>query len=110
MGEVAFDVAELLADGGADLVAPWLFAKRGGEEVFAGFAPVGAGLCGFAGYGGMEVVDDALGFFAGIVEDFQVGGIGDVGGGASGVDEELAVRCGLTKGAFAFAVVWFLSG
>ena len=35
----------------------------------------------------MEVINDALGFFAGLIEEFEIGRIGDVGRRAGGIDE-----------------------
>ena len=92
MARVALEVTELLAGGGADFVGFRFFGKGDGEEVFAGFPAVGAWFGGAFGEGGVQVIDDAFGFFAGIVEEFEVGGIGDAGGGAGGVDEEFSVR------------------
>ena len=94
MAEVAFEVAELFADGGADFVGAGLFVKDDAEVVFAGFLAVGAGLWLLMWQRGVEDVDDVFGFFAGFVEEFEIGGIGDVGGGAGGVDEELSVVWG----------------
>jgi hypothetical protein len=37
----------------------------------------------------MEIINDALGFLAGIIEQFEIGGIGDVGRRAGGIDDKL---------------------
>ena len=91
MPKVALEVAELFADGGADFVRLWFFVEDEVEVVFAGFLTVGAGLWGFVRKGAVEDVDDVFAFFASFVEEFEVGGIGDVSGGAGGIDEEFAV-------------------
>ena len=95
VAEVAFDVAQLLADGGADFGGFGFLGERDGEEVAAGLLAVSAGLPGFAGHGGMKVIDDALGFLPRIVEQLEISRIGDVGGRAGGVDDEFAVGFGL---------------
>jgi hypothetical protein len=96
VAEVAFEVAELFADGGADFVGAGGFVEDDVEVGFAGFFAVGAWFFVFVWQGGVEYVDDALGFSEGFVEEFEVGGVGYVGGGAAGIDEELAVVGGGT--------------
>jgi hypothetical protein len=42
----------------------------------------------------MEIINDALGFLAGIIEQFEIGGIGDIGRRSGGIDEKFSVRIG----------------
>lgn len=88
--EVAFEIAELLADGLADFLHSGLLLLGHGEVLLSRFLPAGAGFGGFSGKGGMELVDVALGLLAGFVEQLEVGGIGDVRGRAGRIDQELA--------------------
>lgn len=85
---------QLLADGGADPGCFGLLGERGGGEIAAGLLAAGAGFSGFAGHGGMEAVDDALGLLTGFVGQLEIGGMGDAGGRAGGIGNEPAVGIG----------------
>ncbi len=42
----------------------------------------------------MEIINDALGFLAGFIEQFEIGGTGDVGRRAGGIDEKFTAGRG----------------
>ena len=60
-------------------------------SVFAiGFLAVAAWLLSPSDEGGMEQVDEVLGFFTRGIEQLEVCRVGDVGGRHAGVDQQLA--------------------
>jgi len=72
-----------------------LFFFGDSEELTAGFLPIAAGFLSLSNEGGVEFVEIGFGFFAGLTEEFEIGGIGDVSGGAAGIHEELFRRLAL---------------
>jgi hypothetical protein len=72
----AADVAQLFAEGFADLADPGTLELGDSEVVAAGAFAVGAGFGPGAGVGSVQFVDDVLEFFAGGVEELEVEGIG----------------------------------
>jgi hypothetical protein len=90
MSEVPANVPELPAYGLARFLRPGPLDFGDGDEALAGLLAVGSRLLELALQWRVQEVDYLLGFLAGLVEQLQVGRVGDVGWSACGVYYELA--------------------
>ena len=90
--EIAPKIPELLPQALPELSFPRLPGFRDPQVRLSHLLPIGAGLLCPTQSSGMQMIDDRFGFLTGVIEEFEVGGVGDIRRHTGGIDEELAAR------------------